>query len=168
MLPAIWRLLIWGLVSCGPAAPMENARAQDMGQGTPAPVTLSDKHSTGSFPVDSQTLASAPPILRVSITRVVNPERTPIRVSVYLERVETGRPGLRKIPIGNFTLYPTDAPAAFVLPSSAAFRELQAESPLTASSEVRLWLELERIRATKPWTRVEVTVGPAAWCREEH
>jgi hypothetical protein len=170
MLPAIRGLLIWGLLSCGPDARQEewtgSARARDTRQGAQGLVTLSNEHSAGSFQVGRATLASAPPILRVSITNVVNPERTSVRVAVYLARAELGRPESRKIPIGNFTLYPAERPGTFLLPSSTAFRELQTEGPLTASSDVRLVLELERIRATKPWTHVELTIAPPEWRRE--
>lgn len=166
MTPAVCGLLFWALLLGGARAMGQGLGGdQHQRQAAPTRVTLTNERPAGYFPLDPETLASAPPILGVTITRVVNPGKTPFQVFVYLSyQSGAGRTEPEKIRIGNFGLYPPDRPAGFLLRSSQAFRKLKSLS--SSPTDVRLLLEMKRIHGTRPWTSVEVTVAAPEWRRE--
>jgi hypothetical protein len=125
----------------------------------PEAATLNPAHPAASFPIERETLASSPPILRVSITKVVNPARTPVGVYVYLSPSQ----GSGETLVGNFALFPPGHPGGFLLGTSKAFAELRERG---YTGEVRLRIELKRIHPAKPWTPLEVRVAPPQWLRE--
>ncbi|MGC2530355.1 MAG: hypothetical protein WA639_21620 [Candidatus Acidiferrum sp.] len=124
-------------------------------------VELTNNRTTGSFAVPADTLASAPPVVALVFPRVINPANTPFVICVYLSY----RPGEGKVEaplrilLGNGTLYPADRPGGFRLRTSAAFRKLKAAK----ARDVRLLLEMKRLRPTEPWSQVEITVRPPEW-----
>ena len=126
------------------------------------PVVLTSQQPAGSFPVAREVLASKPPIVFVSITRVVNPEMTPFEIWVHLS-FENGKSasGREKALVGNFSLYPPDKAGGFQLNAADAFRTLEEAGK--EQGEVRLEVEMRRIHEMKPWTPIEVTVSPPVW-----
>jgi hypothetical protein len=126
-------------------------------------LTLTNDRPTGSFPVAPETLGAAPGVVSVSISEVSNPEKTPFEVLVYFSTQTSAHAEPRKILIGNFSLYPPDQPAGFLLSTSQAFRELQAEGPLTKSASTRLLVEIKRIHENKPWTPLAITIPLPKW-----
>ncbi len=135
---------------------------QNPRRGVPAPVTLTNDRPAGNFPLDAQTLASAPPFLALRITKVVNPGRTPLQIFVYLSYPPgAGRTEPERILIGNFGLFPADRPGRFLLRASTAFHKLKTMS--SKPSAVRLLLEMKRLHPKEPWTPIEVVVAPPEW-----
>lgn len=126
----------------------------------PAAVTLNPEHTVVFFPIDRAILAGPPPMLRVSVTRVVNPVRTPVGISVYLSPFAKGS---EEILIGDVALFPPDHAGSFLLGTSKAFAESRAQG---SSEALRLKIELRRLHPAKPWTSLEVTVAPPRWVRE--
>lgn len=168
MMPGVCGLLIAALLFCCTLAGVQSQEARDKRQTTLSPIMLTNDRPTASFAIEPETLASAPAVLALSITKVVNPAKIPFGIFVYLSPAgEKGCPKSEKILVGNFSLYPPDHPAGFLLRASNAFRKLEAEGPRSRSSEVRLLLEMKRVRETKPWTPVEVTVAPPEWRSDE-
>jgi hypothetical protein len=165
---AVRALLIWALL-LGGAHSREQSPGFDQKPPAPTRVTLTDDHPEGFFLIPPEILSSPPPVLALNMTQVVNPAETPFQVFVYL----SCRPGSGaarqskavKLLVGNVGLFPPDRPARFLLRASTAFRKLKATNPNPA--DVRLLLEMKRIHETKPWTRVEVTVAPPEWRRED-
>ena len=167
MIPAVHGLLLSALLlGCAPQSG-ESLGDGIQGPAKPTSVTLTNDHPTGYFVLDPKAIASAPPVVAVSITRVVNPGKTPFQVFVYLSYEsgvgEKGR--TRRILVGNFGLYPPDRPGGARLRASNAFRQLKAARPEPAG--VRLVLEMKRIREKRPWTPVEVTVAAPEWRAED-
>jgi len=131
-------------------------------------VTLTDAKPSGFFPLPEKVLASAPRILSLTITKVVNPAGTALDIAVYLSfepASATGRTTGRRerILIGNISLYPPGHPAGFLMPVDEAFGKLEAAAPASHSSNVRLLIEMRRVHARIPWTPVELVVAPPAW-----
>jgi len=167
---AVHGLLIWTLLLGGAYARGQGLDGGAQGQTAPAPtlVTLTNDHPEGSFLIAPQILASAPPVLALAMTQVINPDKTAFQVFVYLSyqpgSEEKHSPGPTKILLGNVGLYPPDRPGGILLRSSTAFRKLKAAS--SNPTDVRLLLEMKRIHETTPWTPVEVTVAPPEWRTE--
>lgn len=128
-------------------------------------VELTNNHTTDSFAVSANTIASAPPVVALGFPRVVNSANTPFVISVYLSyRPGEGRgEAPLRILLGNGSLYPADRPSGFRLRTSAAFRKLKA----ARATDVRLVLEMKRLRPAEPWSQVEITVRPPEW-RDEN
>ncbi len=124
----------------------------------PTAITLSNVHPAGEFSLDPQTVAAAPPVLALKVTKVANPADTAFQLFVYLFYQSAS--GAQKILVGNVGFYPPDRPAGFLLRSSRAFEELKNSK---AAGEVRLQLEIKRLHEAKPWTPVEITVAPPEW-----
>ena len=166
MTPAVHGLLLWALLLGGTQHSEQSPGEGIQGPAKPTSVTLTNDHPTGFFILDPETIASAPPVVAVSLTRVVNPNKTPFQVFVYLSYLpEAGeKPRTQRILIGNFGLYPPDRPGGARLRASNAFRQLKAARP--KPTEVRLVLELKRIHERRPWTPIEVTVAPPNWQAE--
>jgi hypothetical protein len=161
---AIVRGLLAGALLGGSARTEGQRVDPSVSQVRPQPVELSNGQTKGSFAVSPDTLASAPPVLALSFTRVVNPANTPFEVFVYFSYrpVETAGTAPRSILLGNGSLYPADRPGGFRLRASAAFAKLKAAK----ATDVRLVLEMRRLRPAEPWSRVEVTVAPPQWLSE--
>lgn len=140
----------------------ETSRAQN--QVPEAQAALTNSRPETSFAVSPETVASSPPMLALSFSRVVNPAQTALQIFVYLSYVSAEKresPPLR-IPLGNVTLYPADRPGGFVVRASGALGKLRAAK----ATDVRLVLEMKRIHPAEPWSQVEVTVAPPQWRTE--
>jgi hypothetical protein len=149
-------LTVW--IFCGLA---QSAPGLSGGSGVQVEsVTLSPEHPAGSFPIDRETVAGTPAVLRVSVTNVMNPARTPIGIYVYLSPAGGGA---ERILVGNFALFPPDHPGGFMLGASKSWAELRSRG---YSGEVELRVELRRIHPEKPWSSVEVTVAPPLWMQK--
>lgn len=173
-------LAIWGLILPGgcsrPArvlvpdihvADQQSPEAKDAGQKM-ALVTLTNEQTVASFPVLRQIVADAPPILEVSVTKVANPAATPVAIFVYLAPVgKKGQAAPDKILAGNFSLYPPDRAGSFLLHVSTAFSELRAKGWASSSDEIRLVLELKRVREAQAWTPIEITISAPKWSHEK-
>ncbi|MCM3901391.1 MAG: hypothetical protein ND866_06775 [Pyrinomonadaceae bacterium] len=163
-------LVIWALFfsgNCYRSAKVQGPETLDPGQEKMAPITLTKERAVNSFPVTPQTLAAAPQILEVSVTKVVNPEKLPVAIYVSLSPAgEKAVPELEKIPLGNFSLYPPDRPGKFLLQATAAFDKLKgAVAP--KANEVRLVLEMKSLDAKESSAPVEVTLAPPQWRTDE-
>jgi len=163
-IPVIVGGLLAGALLLGSARTEGQRVDPSASQGRPQAVKLTNNQTEGSFAVSPDTLASAPPVLALSFTRVVNPANTPFEVFVYLSYrpVETAGTAPRRILLGNGSLYPADRPGGFRLRASAAFAKLKAAK----ATDVRLVLEMKRLRPAEPWSKVEVTVAPPQWLSE--
>ena len=164
-IPAIVRRLLAGSLFLLGIVSTEARRVDPSArQGLPEQVMLTNRQTEGSFAVSPDTLASAPPVLALSFIRVVNPANTPFVVFVYLSYrpVETGSNAPRRILLGNGSLYPADRPGGLRLRASAAFAKLKT----ARATDVRLVLEMKRLRPAEPWSEVEVTVAPPQWRSE--
>lgn len=126
---------------------------------TSAPMTFTGQNPSGSFPVARETVASAPTLLVMDLTRVLNPAQTPISFFVYLTGVD--HCDAQKYLIGNFALFPPDRGGKFLLNPSQAFHKLKAECPGIAAA--RLIVEMRRLNPSQPWGQVEVIVASPTW-----
>ena len=169
--PFLAALVTWALLfsgTCCRPAKVQSPQTRDMEQTTGPPVTLTSERASGSFPVSPETLASAPSILELSITRVLNPAATPIVMFVYLSPAgKKGKAEPEKVLVGNFSLYPPDQPGKFLLGLSSAFEKLKAKDTVSKSSELQLTVEMKRLNDSQSWTKVEVTIDPPKWLRDE-
>lgn len=162
----LWALLFSG--TCCRSAKVQSPQPRDMEQTTGTPLTLTNERPTGSFPVRPETLASAPSILEVSITKVVNPAATPVAMFVYLlPAAKKGKAEPERVLVGNFSLYPPDQPGKFLLGLSNALEKLEGKNSASKSGEFQLVVEMQRLDDTRPWTEVEVTIDPPKWLRDE-
>jgi hypothetical protein len=174
-------LMIWSLpllgISCGSASVQEQARPQQPARPTPEPelaltppvaptATLTNEHPTATFAAYPD-LNDPPTVLEVSVTKIVNPALKPITIFVYLSPVsEKADATPAKFAVGNFSLYPADRPAKFMLDPATAFRKA-AENKETAN--VKEWLvtyELEK-PAEQKRSQIEVTIAPL-WKRDKN
>jgi|ERR1022692_3130183 hypothetical protein len=168
MTPAVFGLLMGALLFGGLPAEGQTASSQVDGRAT---LTLTNDSPSGFFALGEKTLASAPPILALTITKVVNPAQTGLDISVYLSfqppssSAGAKEPG-EKVLIGNFSLYPPDHPAGFLLRASEAFSKLRAAGAVSRLSPVQLLIEMKRIHEGTPWTPVELVIGPPEWRSE--
>jgi hypothetical protein len=163
MPPAVSGLLITVLLAGGFDAEGQTASAEVEGRAT---LTLTNDNPSGFFPLGEKTLASAPPILALTITKVVNPAKAGLDLAVYLSFQPAASQPRENILIGNVSLYPSDHPAGFLMRASGAFGQLQAAGPISKSSAVRLLIEMKRVHEQTPWTPVELVVGPPDWRSE--
>jgi len=126
-------------------------------------VILTSQHPSASFAVAPEVVASKPPVLFVSISKVINPEQTSLEILVYLSRSENEGADGSRVLIGNFSLYPPDRPAGFQLSTSDAFRKLAASKSSQKERQVRVVFEMRRLHEGKPWSAVELTLPPPEW-----
>jgi hypothetical protein len=153
----------------GILAALQNSVPSNEAPKRPASLTLSNYHPSGCFPVAREKLASMPAALFISIVKVINQERTPFEVLVFL--VPSGKKmhsPEQKILVGNFSLYPPDHPAGFLLSTSKALRELKSSSQFPNDGSLQLLVEIRRTDETKEWTPVELTVTAPEWRSEAH
>lgn len=163
--------------SCGSVGVQEQARPQQPARPTPEPelaltppiaptATLTNEHPTATFAAYPD-LNDPPTVLEVSVTKVVNPALKPITIFVHLSPVsEKPDATPAKIAVGNFSLYPADRPAKFMLDPATAFRKA---AEMKAAANAKEWLvtyELER-KANEEPTQVEVTIAPL-WKRDKN
>ncbi len=161
----IWSLPFLG-ISCGFASVQEPqpAKPAAKSESSPTPsgetVTLTSEHPTGSFLLQAVLFKKPPPILEVSVTKVVNPAAKPITIFVYLsprnEKDDSGR-----IEVGNFSLYPADRPAKFMLDASALGTVSQGRK-VPAAKEWQLTFELEK-QGQEGSSPLEVTIAQPNW-----
>jgi len=163
--------------SCGSARVQEQARPQQPARPTPEPelaltppvaptATLTNEHPTATFTAYPD-LNDPPTVLEVSVTKVVNPALKPVTIFVYLSPV-SDKPDATpaKIALGNFSLYPADKPAKFMLDPATAFRKAAATKDAANTKEWLVTYELEK-RAEQEPTQVEVTIAPL-WKRDKN
>jgi hypothetical protein len=150
-------------VLCGLAA-VESGQAYVMQAESVSPVTLSNVQPIGSFPVSTRTIKSAPAILELSVFKVENPDATPVVINVYfVPEAATAAVSNYRIAIGNFSLYPPDHSAGFMLDASRAFRQLRRSVANQPAAGVRLLLEMKRLNPKRPWTPLTLTIAPPRW-----
>jgi hypothetical protein len=158
-------------ISCGSAGVQEPATAQTAAKSeatptTPTParetVTLTSEHPTGSFPLPPDILQTSPSVLEVSVTKVVNPNAKSVSVFVYLSPPDE-KDESQRVEVGNFSLYPTDRPAKFLLAGGAALRKLPP--PRTALQGWRVVFELDK--QTKQESSLELTIESPKWKTQE-
>lgn len=139
------------------------------GENGPGEVTVTDRHTEGFFTVPQKILNEPPPVLRLRVTKVVNPDNTAFQIVISLsagaER-EKGAVGT-SIPLGHVGLFPADRPGAFLLRDTAAFEKLKASLPTGKRGSAKLMVNIERLHENKPWTRVEVTIAPPEWIADQ-
>jgi hypothetical protein len=142
----------------------ESARLKSM----PTEVTLTDQRTAGSIAIPANIVREPPPVLRLRVTKVVNPENTAFQIFIYLSAgADPGQqPAGRRIPVGNVALFPADRPGAFQLRDAVAFDKLKASLPHANQGQTWLLLEIRRLHPSKPWTRVEVTFAQPEWIAE--
>lgn len=170
MRPGLAYLFIGALLVGGLHARGQTASGRVDGK---AALTLTNDRPSGFFLVGEKTLANAPPILALTITKVVNPGQAGLDISVYLsfQPAPSSAGAVERrdnILIGNVSLYPPDHPAGFLLRVSEAFGKLQAAGAVSRSSAVRLLIEMKRVHEGALRTPVELVVGPPEWRSEAH
>ncbi|HEY2961783.1 MAG TPA: hypothetical protein VGJ37_05170 [Pyrinomonadaceae bacterium] len=157
----IWSLPFFG-ISCGSAS-VQNPEPRKT-ESTPTPsgetVTLTSQHPTGSFLLQPDLLKNPPPaVLEITLTKVVNPAAKPVNIFVYLSSSnDKSDTAPEKIGVGNFSLYPVDRPAKFMLDAAPAFRKINETKNASNVKEWRLVFELGR--EAEP---VEVTIAAPTW-----
>jgi hypothetical protein len=124
-------------------------------------VVLTSLQLLGAFPVTPEILVSKPPVLFVSIAKVVNPERIGLEIFVYLSRATKDDVKGQRILVGNFSLYPPDKPGGFQLSTADAFRKLKTGK--SERGEVNVVVEMRRMHETGHLTPIEVTVSAPEW-----
>ena len=145
----------------------QSPEPRETGQKTAASVMLTNERPVASSPLARKILADAPPVLEVSVTKVINPAETPVAIFVYLTTAgKKKQPEPEKVLIGNFTLYPPDRPGNFLLRASTAFSDLRVKDWSSNSTEIRLMLELRRVSETRPWTPLQITISVPKWRQE--
>ena len=174
-------LAIWGLFlayGCWHPANVEQSQTRNLEQQNSEPrsvekkeaesVVLTNNETTASFLLARQISSNPPPVLELSVTKVVNPAQTPVEILVYLEAVGNARQrGPQKILVGNFSLYPPDQPGNFLFRAANAFKEFHARGWTSESTRSLLTLEIKRINETRPWTPLKITISAPRWKNEE-
>ncbi len=174
-------LAIWGLFiayGCWHPATVEqsqirnpeqqNSELRSVEKKEAESVVLTNNDTTASFHLARQISSNPPPVLELSVTKVVNPAQTPVEIFVYLEAVGNARQrGPQKILVGNFSLYPPDQPGTFSFRASNAFKESQARWGTAELTQTSLTLEIKRINETRPWTPLKITISAPRWKNEE-
>jgi hypothetical protein len=128
----------------------------------PPALTLTNVRPVGYFLLAPETIATAPPVLAVKVTKVVNPDKTPFQLFVYLScDSASGTNERQRLLIGNFGFFPSDKPGGHLLRASGAFHQLKTTS--CNSRDVRLLFEMKRLYEANPWTTVELTIAPPEW-----
>lgn len=166
-------LMIWSLpllgISCGSTSVQEPVRpTPELGPVKPAEatVTLTNEHPVRSFAV-YPSLSDPPAVLEVSVTKVVNPAAKPVNIFVFLspvnEKADTTTP---RIAVGNFSLYPADRPAKFMLDPAPALRKAAETKEAANTKEWLLTFELEK-QAEQGSSPIEITIATPHWKRDQ-
>lgn len=158
----IWALCVFGS-NCG-SAKLQSPQQVEKKPASPAlpEIRLTNENPTGALVMDNDAIPANADILEISITKVVNPNLTPISVSVYLN--ELGPKSNRKeekTEVGNFSIYPPDRVGKFLLPAPLSLSKLPPKGLFQIS------FELKRVDESKPWTTVEVELSPPTWRADE-
>ena len=132
---------------------------KDEQPATVGSLKLTNERPSASVELKQDTLDQVPAVLEVSVTKVANPEKTPVVVYVYLfvASKDSNKEDV-KIPIGNFSLYPPDQPGKFLMRASGAIEKLKTAKK--ESSSTLLFFELKRLHEAKAWTPVELSITP--------
>lgn len=156
-------------IACGSASVQEpqTAKPAVKSESSPTPsaetVTLTNQQPTGSFLLQAVLFKKPPPVLEVSVTKVVNPAAKPITIFVYLSR-RNGKgddDAANRIEVGNFSLYPADRPAKFTLDTSA-LRTASEGRKFPAAKEWQLVFELDK-QGQDGSSPLEVTIASPNW-----
>lgn len=165
-------LMIWSLpfvgISCGSTSVQEPVRpTPELGPVKPAEatVTLTNEHPTRSFAV-YPSLSDPPAVLEVSVTKVVNPAAKAVNIFVYLSPVNEKTDTAPKIAVGNFSLYPADRPAKFMLDPAPALRKAAETKEAANTKEWLLTFELEK-QAEQESSPIEITIATPHWKRNQ-
>ena len=124
------------------------------------PLTLTARQTSASFAVLPDVLERIPATLLISVLKVVNPDKSPFEILVYLERNE--KDTRKRVLVGNFSLYPPDKPGGFRLSTAASFRKL-GEVSGDEGSNAMLVIDMRRMHETDRWNSLEVTIAPPEW-----
>ena len=162
-------LTIWSLpflwVSCGSASVQEPQPVKPAATSEPSPtpspetVTLTNEHPTGSFPLPPNILKDSPFVLEVSVTKVVNPTKKSVSVFVYLSPPDV-KDESQRVEVGNFSLYPADRPAKFMVPVGTALQKVSP--PRTALKDWRVVFELDK-QTKQESSSLELTIASPTW-----
>ena len=161
-------LMIWALcfsgTNCGSAKVQSPQTQESKTENQPAlaSLTLTPEHASDSFAVAASVLSSDAEVLEVTVTKVVNPSRTPVAFFVYLSDHGDGKIEPENFVVGNFSLYPADRPGMFLLNPDSAIHKFSARKP-SSEANARLVIEMKRVDETKAWTPVEVTIEQPKW-----
>ena len=152
-------------ISCGSASvqePQTAAKSESSPTASAETVTLTNQDSAGSFLVPAVLFKRPPSVLEVSVTKVVNPAAKPVTILVYLSpRNEKADAESNKIEVGNFSLYPADRPAKFMLDASA-LRTVSEGRKTSTAKEWQLVFKLDR-QGQEGSSPLEVTIAAPNW-----
>jgi hypothetical protein len=123
-------------------------------------VILTARQTTASFAVLPDVLAHRPATLFISIPKVVNPDKSPFQIFVYLERNE--KDTSKRVLVGNFSPYPPDEPGGFRLSTTDSFRKL-GDVAGSEGSNPKLVIDMRRMHQTDRWNSLQVTIAPPEW-----
>jgi hypothetical protein len=154
------RWLVCALLLCA-IAQVGSVAAGRQAEEARKSVVLTSQQLLGAFPVTPEILVSKPPVLFVSIAKVVNPERIGLEIFVYLSRTTKDNVKGQRTLVGNFSLYPPDKPGGFQLSTADAFRKLKTGK--SERGEVNVVVEMRRMHETGALTPIEVTVSAPEW-----
>ncbi len=174
MTPALRLMVVWALLHCAIPAGRQGSSAGGRQHEAPAPLTLTLEHPTGSFPLSEDIVATAPSVLALQVTRVVNPSQTPVEFFVYINCRAPRPTGAenkdqpKKFLVGTFGLFPADQPAGFILRASGAFAQLSAARHGAQTSGARLMIEMKPLRKPRAPAQLEVTIALPQWQSQIH
>jgi len=150
----IVRLLLGVLILMGTIS------GRDAAEEARQPVTLTARQTSASFAVLPDILLRRPATLFISIRKVVNPDKTPFEILVYLKR--NGKDTQKKVFVGNFSPYPPDEPGGFRLSTTDPFHKL-GDVTGSEGSNTSLVIDMRRMHQTDRWNSLEVTIAPPEW-----
>jgi hypothetical protein len=161
--------LLWCVAPVGAQAPQaQNGNPAASAVAVLSTVTLSNDSPAEFFPVAPSTVAGAPRILNLRVSKVVNPDALPIVISAYLSPAgEQDQSNPRKILVGSFTVNSPDQPGNFILVASNAFRQMNADAG-SGASNVRLLLEMKLGEGATSGSQVAVTIASPIWRNKVH
>jgi hypothetical protein len=154
-------------VSCGSTSvqEQETAKLAVKSESSPTPaaetVTLTNQNPTGSFLLPGVLFKKPPPILEVSVTKVVNPASEPVTIFVYLSPRNPKDDAAERIAVGNFSLHPADKPAKFML-DTGSLQGVSERSNVPAAEAWQLVFELEK-QGQQRSSPLEVTIASPNW-----
>jgi hypothetical protein len=156
LLPA---LMIWALcfsvADCG-STQVQSPQHVEKPAATPTPpmITLTNQAPDGGFDITGDLIPSGADVVEIAISKVVNPERIALTLTVYLDdKRGSSVTDVEKNVLGSFSLYPPDRPGKFLLPFPPSLNKLPP------SVKARMIFVLKRLDETKPWNKVEVEVS---------
>ncbi len=144
-----------GGYSTGSHGPVQQAQTM--------PITLTSIHPSGSFPLSSQALLNNQ-VLRVPISKIINPAGTPFEIVMHLIVCSDKSPSQpRKLWLGNFSPFPANHAGTFEVSTSVAARQLETWSVASGATHVKLLLELKPIHNNDALASVQIVLGTPEW-----